>query len=88
MGISSSSAGRLSFTMAAFIGALSGLLIGAEAAADRGDLTTPVTLVGAGPLVAAYTSALDIAGFNDVTAVDGQAAAARGLRRIHEAVTA
>ena len=28
MGISSSSAGRLSFTMAAFIGALSGLLIG------------------------------------------------------------
>jgi branched-chain amino acid transport system permease protein len=28
MGISSTSAGRLSFTMAAFIGALSGLLIG------------------------------------------------------------
>jgi 2-dehydro-3-deoxygalactonokinase len=67
---------------------LSGLLIGAEAGAERSDLQTPVTLVGAGPLVAAYGTALEIAGFQAVSTADGQAAAARGLWRIHQAEAA
>lgn len=50
MGISSASAGRLSFTMAAFIGALSGLLIGLKgfvAAVFAGLASYPLALVGA-----------------------------------------
>lgn len=79
-------AGRLDLRGAADF--LSGLLIGAEAAAERSDLDTPVTLVGAGPLVAAYSTALGIAGFREVAAADGLAAAARGLWRIHQAEAA
>lgn len=64
---------------------LSGLLIGAEIAANVSDADRPVTLVGAGALNTAYETALRIAGFSDIRVADGAAATARGLWRIHEA---
>ncbi len=64
---------------------LSGLLIGAEVAAQVADPSSPVTLVGAEILNARYATALGIAGFSDIRVADGAAATARGLWRIHEA---
>ena len=64
---------------------LSGLLIGAEMAAQVEDRSSPVTLVGAEALNARYAAALRIAGFSDVRLADGAEATARGLWRIHEA---
>ncbi len=64
---------------------LSGLLIGAEIAAQVADTSSPVTLVGAEILKARYATALGIAGFSDIRVADGAAATARGLWRIHEA---
>ena len=64
---------------------LSGLLIGAEVAAQVADISSPVTLVGAEILNARYATALGIAGFSDIRVADGAAATARGLWRIHEA---
>ncbi|MDP3405281.1 MAG: 2-dehydro-3-deoxygalactonokinase [Brevundimonas sp.] len=63
---------------------LSGLLIGAEIAAQA-DRTRAVTLVGAGTLNQRYATALSVAGFTEVHSADGPAATARGLWRIHEA---
>ena len=64
---------------------LSGLLIGAEVAAQVHDRSSPVTLVGAQALNARYAAALKQAGFTDVRLADGAEATARGLWRIHEA---
>jgi len=64
---------------------LSGLLIGAEIAAETHDRTSPVTLVGATALNARYAVALKQNGFSDVRMADGPEATARGLWRIHEA---
>ena len=64
---------------------LSGLLIGAEVAANVADRHSPVTVVGTGALNDRYSVALRIAGFSDVRAADGETATARGLWRIHEA---
>lgn len=64
---------------------LSGLLIGAEIAAQVGRRTRPVTLVGARTLNERYATALSLAGFSHVRSADGEAATARGLWRIHEA---
>lgn len=64
---------------------LSGLLIGAEIAAQVGGRTRPVTLVGAEALNQRYATALSLAGFTKVRIADGPAATARGLWRIHEA---
>lgn len=64
---------------------LSGLLIGAEIAAQVDGRARPVTLVGAETLNRRYATALSLAGFTEVRIADGQAATARGLWRIHEA---
>lgn len=68
---------------------LSGLLIGAEIAAQpaKGASApkTPAIVIGAPALTAPYLSALAIAGFDTVRAVDGAATTALGLWRIHEA---
>lgn len=64
---------------------LSGLLIGAELAAQIGDRALPVTLVGAESLNDRYAAALAQAGFSDVRIANGATATARGLWRIHEA---
>ncbi len=64
---------------------LSGLLIGAEIAAQDQVLDRPITLVGPTALNARYVAALGIAGFEDVAALDANTATARGLWRIHEA---
>lgn len=64
---------------------LSGLLIGAEVAAQRDDTSSPVILVGAEGLNARYAAALKQAGFRDIRLADGAEATARGLWRIHEA---
>ena len=64
---------------------LSGLLIGAEVAAQTNDISSPVMLVGAEALNTRYAAALGIAGFSDVRVADGAEATARGLWRIHEA---
>lgn len=63
---------------------LSGLLIGAEVAAQVHDRASPVTLVGTEALNARYATALSLAGFTDIRATDGAEATARGLWRIHE----
>lgn len=76
-------ADRLSIEAAADY--LSGLLIGAEIAAQCHDTHSPVTLVGAQALNARYATALGIAGFSDVRIADGAEATARGLWRIHQA---
>lgn len=64
---------------------LSGLLIGAEIAAQVGGRMRPVTLVGAAALNRRYATALSLAGFTEVRVADGPTATARGLWRIHEA---
>lgn len=64
---------------------LSGLLIGAEIAAQHDDRSSPVTLVGTEALNIRYAAALTQAGYSDVRPADGAMATARGLWRIHEA---
>lgn len=76
-------AGRLS--AAASADYLSGLLIGAEVAAQIDANHRPVILIGAEDLSRRYAAALALGGFDDVAIADGAAATARGLWRIHEA---
>jgi len=64
---------------------LSGLLIGAEVAAQADANHRPVVLIGAEALSRRYAAALAQGGFRDVQIADGAAATARGLWRIHEA---
>lgn len=64
---------------------LSGLLIGAEVAAQADANHRPVILIGAEALSRRYAAALALGGFDDVAIADGAAATARGLWRIHEA---
>ncbi|WP_395944797.1 2-dehydro-3-deoxygalactonokinase [Brevundimonas sp.] len=78
-------AGRLSAASAADY--LSGLLIGAEVAAQTDARDRPVILIGAEVLCRRYAAALARGGFHDVRIADGAAATARGLWRIHEAVS-
>ncbi len=63
---------------------LSGLLIGAEVAAQTDDRSGPVILVGSQTLNDRYAAALSQAGFSDIRVADG-GATAHGLWRIHEA---
>jgi 2-dehydro-3-deoxygalactonokinase len=63
---------------------LSGLLIGAEIAAQDKVFDRPITLVGPPALNDRYIAALGMAGFEDVHGVDANTATARGLWRIHE----
>ena len=76
-------AGRLSPTSSADY--LSGLLIGAEVAAQADASNRPVILLGAEALSRRYAAALAQGGFQDVRIADGAAATAKGLWRIHEA---
>lgn len=76
-------AGRLSAASSADY--LSGLLIGAEVAAQADANHRPVVLIGAEALSRRYAAALAHGGFRDVQIADGAAATARGLWRIHEA---
>lgn len=76
-------AGRLPAASAADY--LSGLLIGAEIAAQVDARHRPIILIGAEPLCDRYAVALATGGFDDVRIADGTAATARGLWRIHEA---
>lgn len=76
-------AGRLSAASSADY--LSGLLIGAEVAAQADANHRPVVLIGAEALSRRYAAALAQGGFRDVQIADGAAATARGLWRIHEA---
>lgn len=78
-------AGRLSPVSSADY--LSGLLIGAEVAAQIDVNPRPVILIGAEVLCRRYAAALALGGFHDVRIADGAAATARGLWRIHEAVS-
>ena len=78
-------AGRLSAASAADY--LSGLLIGAEIAAQVDARNRPIILIGAEPLCRRYAAALAQAHFHDVRIADGAAATALGLWRIHEAVS-
>ena len=78
-------AGRLSPASSADY--LSGLLIGAELAAQLDTRGRPIILIGAEALCARYAAALAQADFNDVRIADGAAATALGLWRIHEAVS-
>lgn len=78
-------AGRLSPTSSADY--LSGLLIGAEVAAQADASHRPVILIGAEALSRRYAAALARGGFHDVRIADGAAATAKGLWRIHEAVS-
>ncbi|MEW6537560.1 MAG: 2-dehydro-3-deoxygalactonokinase [Pseudomonadota bacterium] len=64
---------------------LSGLLIGAEVAAQADANARPVILIGAEALSRRYAAALEQGGFRDVRIADGAAATAKGLWRIHEA---
>lgn len=75
-------AGRLSGASAGDY--LSGLLIGAEVAAQGAGSDRPVVLVGAETLAVRYAAALALAGFTDVSRASADAATARGLWRIHE----
>ena len=75
-------AGRLSGASAGDY--LSGLLIGAEVAAQGAGSDRPVVLVGAESLADRYAAALALAGFTDVRREVADAATARGLWRIHE----
>jgi 2-dehydro-3-deoxygalactonokinase len=78
-------AGRLSSASAADY--LSGLLIGAEIAAQIDAHERPIILIGAEPLCRRYAAALALGDFQDVRIADGAAATALGLWRIHEAVS-
>lgn len=78
-------AGRLS--PAASADYLSGLLIGAEIGAQIDTRERPVVLIGADALCRRYAAALAMGGFHDVRIADGAAATAKGLWRIHEAVS-
>lgn len=64
---------------------LSGILIGAEVAAQGAGDDRPITLVGAETLGQRYAAALALGGFTNVRIEDGVAATARGLWRIHQA---
>jgi len=76
-------AGRLSPASSADY--LSGLLIGAEVAAQVDANHRPVILLGAEALSRRYAAALAQGGFQDVRIADAAAATAKGLWRIHEA---
>lgn len=78
-------AGRLSPASSADY--LSGLLIGAEVDAQVDANDRPVILIGAEALCNRYAAALALGGFHDVRIADGAAATARGLWRIHEALS-
>lgn len=78
-------AGRLSTESAADY--LSGLLIGAEVAAQADMNDRPVILIGAAPLCRRYAAALAQGGFQNVRVADGAAATAQGLWRIREVLS-
>ena len=78
-------AGRLSPASSADY--LSGLLIGAEITAQIDVNRRPIILIGAEALSRRYAAALALGGFHDVRIADGAAATAKGLWRIHEAVS-
>jgi 2-dehydro-3-deoxygalactonokinase len=63
---------------------LSGLLIGAEVAGGLAlcDPDAPLAVIGTPALTALYVAALGLAGRSDVTRIDGDQAAARGLWRL------
>jgi len=63
---------------------LSGLLIGAEIAAQDKVFDRTITLVGAPALNDRYVAALAMAGFEDVHVLDANTATARGLWRIYQ----
>ena len=66
---------------------LSGVLIGAEIAGEaREGLTGRIALLGAPALVARYRQALALAGLEDVTVADVDAATAAGLWRAWKAM--
>ncbi len=65
---------------------LSGLLIGSEVAAMRGEVNGPLALIGASHLSARYQTVLSMAGVEDVTILDADAAIARGLWTIGKAL--
>jgi 2-dehydro-3-deoxygalactonokinase len=65
---------------------LSGLLIGAELAAETADRDSPVRVVGEEQVAARYERALALAGFSRVSRVSGEVAVARGLYRIWKAI--
>ncbi len=65
---------------------LSGLLIGAELAAEGTHRDHPVQVVGEAALSRRYVRALALAGFIDVGVADGETAVARGLHRIWKAM--
>ena len=62
-------------------------MIGAEVAAQADANHRPVILIGAEALSPRYAAALAQGGFQDVRIADGAAATAKGLWRIHEAVS-
>jgi 2-dehydro-3-deoxygalactonokinase len=64
---------------------LSGLLIGAEIAAQGPAEGRTISLIGTPTLNGRYAAALALAGFTDVHQLDAPTAGARGLWRIHEA---
>jgi 2-dehydro-3-deoxygalactonokinase len=64
---------------------LSGLLIGAEIAAQQLRPDDPIAVLGTTALGERYAAALAVAGARNVETIDAAAAAARGLWRIHRA---
>lgn len=64
---------------------LSGLLIGAEIAAQQDKRSEAITLVGTPDLNERYARALGLAGFANVTMLNAEETTARGLWRIFEA---
>lgn len=66
---------------------LSGLLIGAELAAESDHRDKPVQVVGEAALCQRYLRALALAGFGDVRVAAGETAVARGLHRIWKAIS-
>ncbi|WP_292069062.1 2-dehydro-3-deoxygalactonokinase [Brevundimonas sp. UBA7534] len=65
---------------------LSGLLIGAELAAEGAHRDQTVQVVGEAALAQRYVRALALAGFTDVGVAAGETAVARGLHRIWKAI--
>ena len=63
---------------------LSGLLIGAEIAAQDKVFDQTITLVGPPALNDRYVAALAMAGFENVRGLDANTLTARGLWRIHQ----
>ena len=65
---------------------LSGLLVGAEVAAQRVVRDSPIVVLGTTALCTTYALALTIAGSHNVRTIDSTNAAAKGLWRIRQAM--